>query len=99
MIDSRAAQDNLKNAKGNQEVNSNMSKRKKIASSIRMSSYGAKIIRIEIYDADHFENLEKSVCHCNAEVCGQHVVQNMFTDNIYERVKDILKSIGTSLSN
>ncbi|XP_028162761.1 uncharacterized protein LOC114354537 [Ostrinia furnacalis] len=72
-----------------------INQQKKLYSSIRTVSHGAKVIRIEIYDAEQFENSTKSVCQCNAEICAQHVVENVFNDNIYTRVKDIIKSIGT----
>lgn len=84
---------NLENDRFNDFIN----KQKKLTSSIRTATIGSKVVRIEIYDADQFDDSTKSVCNCNAEICAQHVVQNIFSDNIYTRVKDILKSIETSL--
>lgn len=54
---------------------------------------GRKVIRIEIYDADQFDNVQKSTCNCSAEICVQHVVENIGSDNIYCRIKDLIQLI------
>lgn len=75
----------------------NILKSKLLASSLKTTTRGSKVIRIEIYDASQFQNVEKSVCKCNAEMCAQHVVENIYSDNIYAKVRDILKSLDNSL--
>lgn len=69
---------------------------KDLTSSLKYTSRGAKLIRIEIYDAHQFENKEKSVCQCNAELCLQHVVKNIENDHVYTQVKDIILSLHTN---
>lgn len=98
MLDQSAVQGTLHNLENTTYLNNSgfMHKKKKLASSIKIETLGAKVIRIEIYDADQFDNFQKSVCHCNAEICAQHIVQNVFSDDIYIQVKDILKSIDTN---
>lgn len=71
--------------------------KKMMSTYFKITTPGSKVIRIEIYNADQFENAEKSMCRCNAEVCVQHVVKNAATDNIYPRVKDIIKCIDNTL--
>lgn len=55
---------------------------------------GAKVIRIEIYDANQFEN--NSMCQCSAEICVQHIVKDIYNDNIYLRVKDLLPYLNNT---
>lgn len=56
---------------------------------------GSKVIKIEIYEAANFPDCtdDRHICNCNAEVCIQHVVKNIFMDEIYRSVKDLLKKI------
>lgn len=54
---------------------------------------GAKIIKIEIYDADNSPNSEKSTCDCEAEICVQHIVKTVMFDDIYNNIKDIITKI------
>lgn len=81
------------------QSNSNSSpKRKKTLSSfLKTHATGVKVIRIEIYDASQFSNLEKSICKCNAELCAQHVVEDIYSDNVYIKIRDLLKSMNNSL--
>lgn len=68
-----------------------------LTSSFKKTSCGTKLIRIEIYEAEQFDSLEKSICKCTARVCAQHVVQDVHTDNILYRVKDLIKCIDNNL--
>lgn len=75
-------------------ITSNPPLEKNITSSFfKKTSLGTKVIRIEIYDAVQFSSVEKSFCPCNARICTQHVVEDEMTDNIYHRVRDIIKCI------
>lgn len=56
-------------------------------------SRGAKIIKIEIYDADTHPNSEKPTCECEAEICVQHIVKTVMFDDIYSNIKDIISKI------
>lgn len=67
--------------------------RRNLLEFFKMSSTGTKVIRIEIYDAAQFTTANLSSCSCNARVCTQHVVKDEATDNIYHRVKDLIKCI------
>lgn len=70
---------------------------KKLSSHLKITKQGVKVIRIEIYDVEQFRSTEESMCRCNAELCAQHVVANVYSDDVYTRIKDILKSIDNSL--
>lgn len=76
--------------------NANAKQQKQVITSFKSTMSGTKVIRIEIYDADQFEDAAKSICTCNAMVCAQHVVQNEFTDHIYPRIRDIIKCIDNN---
>lgn len=75
-----------------------MNRHKQLSSCVKYTTSGVKLIRIEVYDAEQFDNAEKTICHCNAHLCAQHVVSNIFTDDIYVRVKDILRSIQNNVT-
>lgn len=75
----------------------NVVKTKMLTSSLKTSLLGLKVIRIEIYRADQFENSEDSSCRCKAEICAQHVVSNYYSDHIYSKVREILKSMDSSI--
>lgn len=74
--------------------NNNNKKRKNdvVYSYIQKPSTGhrSKIIRIQVFDADEFTN---SPCDCSANICVQHVVGNVFNDDIYKCVKDIVSKL------
>lgn len=59
-----------------------------------VSTGGTKVIRIEIYDANQFES--NSMCQCSAEICVQHIVKSIYTDNIYLRIKDMLPYLNNT---
>lgn len=73
------------------------SEKKMLSSYFKTIVHGSKVIRIEIYDASQFSNAEDSLCKCNAELCVQHVVENVYCDNIYTRVRDILKYMDNTV--
>lgn len=60
----------------------------------KLTRGGGKIIRIEVYDMDSFSDSASSKCKCDAELCIQHVVKNMFMDEIYKTVRDIVVKIS-----
>lgn len=72
-------------------------KNKLLTSCLKTSANGLKVIRIEIYDADQFSSTEDSTCKCSAEICAQHVVSNFYSDPIYIRIREILKSMENSM--
>lgn len=69
----------------------------KLTSCIKTTVQGVKVIRIEVYNADQFSSIEDSTCKCRAEICAQHVVNNFYSDHIYMKVRDILKSMDNSM--
>lgn len=67
---------------------------------IKVPKHGAKIIRLEIYDAEKFEKSQNTMfCKCDANICMQHVVEadNMFFDDIYNAAKNLLTKIQKSM--
>lgn len=54
------------------------------------TGHRSKIIRIQVFDAEDFTN---SPCDCSANICVQHVVGNVFNDDIYKCVKDIVSKL------
>lgn len=52
---------------------------------------GRKIIKLEIYDAEQFNSEE--ICKCTAEICCQHIVQNIFKDEIYKAAREIIDKL------
>lgn len=70
--------------------------KKMLASFFKSKVLGSKVIRIEIYNAESFANIEQSICNCNAELCAQHVVEDIHADNIYPRVRDIIKCMDNT---
>lgn len=60
---------------------------------IKQTAKGTKVIRIEVYNAEQFENSEDSVCRCAAEICVQHVVKNALFDDVYTKTKDLIGKI------
>lgn len=64
---------------------------KPIVTTFKKVVRGRKVIRIEIYDADQFENVQQSMCNCSAEICVQHVVENIVGDDIYSRIRDVIQ--------
>lgn len=74
----------------------NVIESRNLSSSFKITSSGKKVIRIEIYDAVQFDSVEKSICRCNARLCTQHVVQDLASDNIYHRIREIIKCIDNN---
>ncbi|CAH0717053.1 unnamed protein product, partial [Brenthis ino] len=66
---------------------------------MKIPSKGTKIIRIQIYDVEQLQNNEDKVCKCNANLCIQHVVQNLFRDDIYRDVTKIITQMKEQLSD
>ncbi|PZC85652.1 uncharacterized protein LOC124644834 [Helicoverpa zea] len=62
--------------------------------SVKKLTRGAKIIRIEIYDTENFPDHISSLCNCDAELCVQHVVKNVFMDDVYKSVKEIALKVS-----
>lgn len=58
---------------------------------VKTLNKGLKVIRIEIFDANQFEN---KICNCNAEMCVQHVVSNTLHDDIYKSIRIIITKIS-----
>lgn len=70
---------------------------KKLISSLKTTAVGTKLIRIEIYNADQFASTGESTCKCNADICAQHVVRNVHLDQIYPRIREILKCMDNKI--
>ncbi|PZC79894.1 hypothetical protein B5X24_HaOG215658 [Helicoverpa armigera] len=51
----------------------------------------SKIIRLQIYDVEEFQ--ESASCNCEASVCAQYVVENIFNDDVYKSARDILSKM------
>lgn len=60
----------------------------------RKTSTQSKIIRLQIFEV---EELKNSVCKCKASVCAQHVVDNVYSDEVYRHTKDLLSKIHRKL--
>lgn len=50
-----------------------------------------KIIRIQIFDGEELNG--SKLCTCKAKICAQHIVNNIFTDDIYDCAKDMINKI------
>lgn len=61
----------------------------------------SKIIRIQIFDAENFEQKDSSMCnhYCEAEVCAQHVVKNIILDDIFSSTKELINKIQENMEN
>ncbi|XP_047035773.1 uncharacterized protein LOC124641649 [Helicoverpa zea] len=55
----------------------------------------SKVIRIQIYDAEDLKS--SKLCECRANVCAQHIVENVFNDDIYKCAKDMISKIQKKL--
>lgn len=65
---------------------------------IKTSKRGSKIIRIEIYDAEIFENSQNKTCNCDANICMQYVVDSdIFYDDIYNSTKNLMTKMQKSM--
>lgn len=53
-----------------------------------------KIIRIQIFDTKEFDG--SKLCECKADVCAQHIVENVFSDDLYRCTKDLISKIQYS---
>lgn len=59
---------------------------------------GAKVIRIEVYDVESFSNNIDSLCKCDAEICVQHVVKNLYVDDVYKSVRELMTKITDNVN-
>lgn len=50
-----------------------------------------KIIRVQIIDIEDYK--ESAPCNCEATVCAQYVVENVFKDDILKSANDIINKI------
>ncbi|KAL4702088.1 hypothetical protein ACJJTC_005427 [Scirpophaga incertulas] len=67
---------------------------------IKTPKRGSKIIRLEIYDLDKFEESPNlKFCECNAKTCTQYVVDsdNLLFDDIYNSAKNLIVKIHKSM--
>lgn len=64
---------------------------------VKKLSRCAKVIRIEVYDVENFPDTISSLCKCDAELCVQHVVKNIFMDDIYKSVKEIAVKVSNNI--
>lgn len=64
-----------------------------------MPKNGAKIVRLEVYDAEKLRNT--MFCECDANVCVQYVVdnENLLFDEIYNGTFNLINKIQRSMSN
>ncbi|KAG7312230.1 hypothetical protein JYU34_001702 [Plutella xylostella] len=79
--------------------NSNLRRRKLesiIYSHIKMPMEGHKVIKLEIYDAERLKG--EGICKCNADICCQHIVKNLFKDEIYKSAQDLISKITDNLA-
>lgn len=88
---------NVQNVQANAIYSPTTIESKMLTASLKTSIRGMKLIRIEIYNANQFATSEESSCKCNAEICAQHVVSNVHSDNIYIRLKELLKSMDNAM--
>lgn len=65
---------------------------------VKKLTRGAKVIRIEVYDVESYPDIISSLCNCDAELCVQHVVKNIFMDDIYKSVKDIAVKVSNNMT-
>lgn len=75
-------------------------KRKKEAtyySHVKIPMKGHKIIKLEIYDAEKMEG--DNLCKCDAEICCQHVVKNLFLDEIYRSAQNLISKMTESIAS
>lgn len=70
---------------------------KRLTSSLKTTVLGRKVIRVEIYNANQFSSMDESACRCHAEICAQHVVSNIHLDQIYPRIREILKCMDNKM--
>lgn len=67
---------------------------------IKMPSKGSKIIRIELYEIDKLKNTDEPlICKCNAELCVQYVVRNMYSDDVYKTYREIINLIKEKITD
>ncbi|XP_045761264.1 uncharacterized protein LOC123864684 [Maniola jurtina] len=66
---------------------------------IKVPRNGAKIIRLEIFDAEKLRNT--MLCECDANVCVQYVVdsENLLFDEIYNGAHNLIAKIQRNMSN
>lgn len=62
---------------------------------------GLKVVKIEIFDVETFNQLEESthLCKCKAELCVQHIVESILFDNIYSNVLELVARIEKGVIN
>lgn len=60
------------------------------------SQQGRKVIKLEIFDANNYKNEE--MCKCNAEICCQQVVKNLYKDDVYRLAQELIEKISDLIS-
>lgn len=73
------------------------SRENELYSYIKVPALGRKIIKLEIYDADQFKSTE--ICKCNADICCQHIVKNIFKDDIYKAACELIDKMSEKICN
>lgn len=81
---------------GDGSTSSRKKKRNDLHSFIKIPVQGRKVLKLEIYNADDIK-CDEMFCKCNAEICCQHVVKNIFKDEIYSLARELIEKMCENL--